>query len=229
VWLAASCAGLAVAGCGGLVRSGAIAQTQQLFDQGECAELLRTSGAAFGYLEGYPELQARVRYLQAECLSRMQRDSEARALYRFLAEQFPTSAEGYLARTRLASAEGGSEEGSVAATPREQPKCDRRGDAPPPISRPEPAYPTGARELGVEGWVLVQYDITRAGRTERLIARAAQPAGVFEASALDAVASWTYQPRDGRPGDDAEPVRQCSVLQFRIAPGSAAPPERGNP
>lgn len=57
-----------------------------------------------------------------------------------------------------------------------------------------PKYPISAINRNIEGWVDVQYDITKFGTTENIRAVQAQPKGVFERSALAAVKRWRYQP-----------------------------------
>ena len=96
--LAALWAPLALFGCGGFMRLGVIAGAHQLFERGECAQLLQRAGSSSSLFEGHPELRARLSFLEAQCLSRMQRESEARALYRYLIEQHPTTPEAYRAR-----------------------------------------------------------------------------------------------------------------------------------
>ena len=48
---------------------------------------------------------------------------------------------------------------------------------------PRPKYPTSAK--GVEGWVRVEFYVTPQGRTERVRVLASEPAGLFDAAAVD--------------------------------------------
>ena len=64
-----------------------------------------------------------------------------------------------------------------------------------PIVRIEPSYPRQAAKNGVEGWVLVRFAVTAKGFTDNVKAVAAEPAGVFDAAAVAAVAQWRYAPR----------------------------------
>ncbi len=64
-----------------------------------------------------------------------------------------------------------------------------------PMSRVNPIYPVIAAQKGIEGFVRVRFDITETGRTANVRVLHAQPAGVFEQAALDAVAKWKYMPR----------------------------------
>ena len=58
-----------------------------------------------------------------------------------------------------------------------------------------PSYPMRARERGTEGWVDLEFTVTRDGTTRDLTVRAAEPAGVFDRAVLEAVERWRYEPR----------------------------------
>ncbi len=62
-----------------------------------------------------------------------------------------------------------------------------------------PEYPQSAREHGVAGWVDVQFTVNTDGTLSEVSIVGAQPVGVFEPNALDAVRHWRYEPvvRDG--------------------------------
>ena len=55
-------------------------------------------------------------------------------------------------------------------------------------------YPRTALRRGIEGYVDVKFDITSTGATENIKILAADPKGIFEKSAIEAVALWKYQP-----------------------------------
>ena len=57
-----------------------------------------------------------------------------------------------------------------------------------------PQYPGGARERGIDGWVDLQFLVGTDGTVDDVRVVGAEPAGVFEQSALDAVRRWRYQP-----------------------------------
>jgi TonB family protein len=57
-----------------------------------------------------------------------------------------------------------------------------------------PVYPVGARTKGIEGWVDVQFRINTDGTVAEASIVGAQPVGIFEPSALDAVRRWRYEP-----------------------------------
>jgi TonB family protein len=80
----------------------------------------------------------------------------------------------------------------------------------------QPAYPTSARERGIEGWVDLQFLVRKDGSLGDLTVVGAEPVGVFEQSALDAVRRWRYQPimRDGQPSEQRARIR----LRFAVKP-----------
>ena len=81
----------------------------------------------------------------------------------------------------------------------------------PAVSRPQPAvlpenslrrtrfvppdYPARALERGTQGWVDIEFTVAADGTTRDAMVRAAEPAGVFDRAALQAVARWRYEPR----------------------------------
>jgi protein TonB len=69
------------------------------------------------------------------------------------------------------------------------------------VSGSGPVYPAHAKAQGVEGTVVVRYDVASDGRVVNARVDSAEPAGIFEAAALEAVRSWRYNPAivDGQP------------------------------
>ncbi|MDP6979256.1 MAG: TonB family protein [Myxococcota bacterium] len=64
-----------------------------------------------------------------------------------------------------------------------------------PLVRIEPEYPMRARQRGIEGWVHVQFTISRSGTVIDPVVAGAQPPGVFEEAAITAVSRWKYNPK----------------------------------
>ncbi len=64
-----------------------------------------------------------------------------------------------------------------------------------------PIYPAAARQAGVEGLVVVRYDVTQEGNVINAVVAESEPAGVFDEAALVAVRSWHFNPRivEGEP------------------------------
>lgn len=71
-----------------------------------------------------------------------------------------------------------------------------------PIFRVEPSYPPRAASRGIQGYVLVFYDIDEEGRVRNARIVESEPRGVFDSAALRAVSKWRYTPEfdeDGKP------------------------------
>jgi TonB family protein len=84
-------------------------------------------------------------------------------------------------RSALASAQ------QAAATAAAAPKL-------PPLKMtrpPRPKYPSSAK--GVEGWVRVEFYVTPEGRTERVRVLSSEPAGVFDAAAVEAMEGARFE------------------------------------
>lgn len=64
-----------------------------------------------------------------------------------------------------------------------------------PTRRVNPKYPTRALRRGIEGYVLLKYDIDTDGRPDNIQVVEAQPPRVFEREARRALSRWKYQPK----------------------------------
>ena len=63
-----------------------------------------------------------------------------------------------------------------------------------PISSARPRYPRRAREAGLDGFVDAVFEIDPDGRVRNIRIVDAEPPGVFEQAAADALARWLYAP-----------------------------------
>jgi TonB family protein len=75
-----------------------------------------------------------------------------------------------------------------------------------------PKFPEEARRRGLDGWVELHFVVGGDGAVSALSVVGAQPAGMFEKAALDAVAQWRYQPVK----HDGQPVSQRIQLRLRF-------------
>ena len=64
-----------------------------------------------------------------------------------------------------------------------------------PLVRVNPMYPPRAQARGIEGWVLVQFTVTKQGTTKDVVVIDADPKGYFERAAINAVKKYRYKPR----------------------------------
>jgi TonB family protein len=77
----------------------------------------------------------------------------------------------------------------------------------------KPNYPQAALERGTEGWVDLVFTVRTDGTITDVSVTGAEPAGIFEQSAMAAVRRWRYEPvkRDGRA------VEQRARLRLRFS------------
>jgi len=75
------------------------------------------------------------------------------------------------------------------------------GSPPAPLKREFPSYPKGAQKRGIEGWVLLEFTVDEKGDVVAPHVVDANPPGVFDATALEAITKWKYEP--ARNGDKA--------------------------
>jgi TonB family protein len=78
-----------------------------------------------------------------------------------------------------------------------------------------PIYPADAKARGVEGYVEVRYAVTVDGFVEALEVVDAQPVGVFEEAALNAVRAWRYKPMVIK-GEIQRAENVHSTLRFEV-------------
>ena len=62
-----------------------------------------------------------------------------------------------------------------------------------PVMRVEPKYPIQAAKNGVEGAVLLKFDIDAQGHTENISVVTSSPENVFDKAAIDALLQWQYE------------------------------------
>jgi len=77
-----------------------------------------------------------------------------------------------------------------------------------------PVFPVAAREHGSSGWVEVQFLVKANGSVSDVIITGAEPVGLFEQAAVDAVRKWRYQPveRNGHATDQRARLRMKFAL-----------------
>ncbi len=70
-----------------------------------------------------------------------------------------------------------------------------------PIVKVQPVYPRRALSRGIEGYVIVEFTVTKQGTTKDIFIVEAKPKGMFEKAATQAAGKFKYKPRivDGQP------------------------------
>ena len=64
-----------------------------------------------------------------------------------------------------------------------------------PIVKVAPTYPRRAAQRGIEGYVVVEFTVTSLGTVTNPVVLEAEPPGVFDKAALDAVKKFKYKPQ----------------------------------
>lgn len=86
--------------------------------------------------------------------------------------------------------------------------------APTATERTPPSFPARARSLGQSGWVTLSFVVDIDGSTQDVHVVEAEPQGVFDDAALDAVKSWRFDPGQHEGTPIAVRVRQ--TLRFEL-------------
>ena len=85
-----------------------------------------------------------------------------------------------------------------------------------PIVRVSPQYPLRASERGIEGWVEVEFTISKLGTVKDPRVLNSHPSSIFDRSALKAIRKWKYNPKI----EDGEPVERPGIkvrLKFDLS------------
>lgn len=64
-----------------------------------------------------------------------------------------------------------------------------------PIVKVAPIYPRRAQSRGIEGYVIVEFIVTKNGSVRDPVVIAAEPASIFDRAAMDAALKFKYKPR----------------------------------
>lgn len=85
-----------------------------------------------------------------------------------------------------------------------------------PVKTVNPVYPKAAAAENVEGFVVLQFDITEEGATDNIRVVESEPAGIFDNNAKKAFGDWEYKPRI----QNGQAQRQTGLLvqlDFKLA------------
>ena len=84
-----------------------------------------------------------------------------------------------------------------------------------PLVRIEPQYPRKAALQGIEGWVILQFNISSTGRVNDIRILNSKPRRVFDRVAVKALKKWKYRPKM----EGSKPVEQKGLkvqLDFKL-------------
>jgi protein TonB len=85
-----------------------------------------------------------------------------------------------------------------------------------PVVRVSPQYPLRASERGIEGWVEVEFTISKLGTVKDPRVFNSHPSSIFDRAALKAIRKWKYNPKI----EDGEPVERPGIkvrLKFELS------------
>ncbi|MHC9509809.1 energy transducer TonB [Kangiella sp. M94] len=84
-----------------------------------------------------------------------------------------------------------------------------------PLYQAQPNYPVGPASQGIEGWVLLQYDVDSSGSLSNIKVVDAQPRRTFDREAIAALKKWKFRPAM----DNGNPVSvkgQTVKIEFNL-------------
>lgn len=84
-----------------------------------------------------------------------------------------------------------------------------------PIVKVAPVYPRRALQRGIEGYVIVEFAVTKSGTVRDPVVVEANPEGIFEQAAMDAALKFKYKPRVVN-GEAAEVAGVQNRITFQI-------------
>ena len=90
------------------------------------------------------------------------------------------------------------------------------------LSGPDLVYPSAARAAGIEGQVVIRYDVTATGSVANPRVVESEPAGTFDAAALAALSQWLFRPRVENGQAVSAPGR-VSTLRFKLGESDEYP------
>lgn len=80
------------------------------------------------------------------------------------------------------------------------------------LKKVDPRFPQSAREKNISGFVVVEVQVSSAGLPVKVRVLESEPPGIFDASALEALRSWVFEPAMIR----GQPVASNVVQRVRF-------------
>jgi protein TonB len=84
-----------------------------------------------------------------------------------------------------------------------------------PMVRIKPDYPMRARQRGIEGWVYVEFTISKIGSVKDVAVLSSEPGTVFDRATVTAVRKWKYNPKI-KDGEAVERPGIRTTLEFSL-------------
>jgi len=83
-----------------------------------------------------------------------------------------------------------------------------------PLLRIPPVYPMRAANRHIQGWVKIEFTITKEGRVKEPVVVAAEPSSIFNRAALKAIRRWKFKPKI--IAGEAYEQRAVQTLEFKL-------------
>ena len=87
-----------------------------------------------------------------------------------------------------------------------------------PVYVPQPQYPRRAQTRGIEGYVLLEYIVTKTGAVRDPVVIEAKPPGIFNRAAINAAVKYKYKPKVVN-GDAIDVAGVKTRITFELADG----------
>jgi TonB family protein len=86
----------------------------------------------------------------------------------------------------------------------------------------KPLYPAKAEAKQTEGWVELDFTVVESGEVRDIAVHAANPPGVFDSAAINALSQWRYRPvlKDAKPAAQRSRIRIRFTLAGRPSPAA---------
>lgn len=84
-----------------------------------------------------------------------------------------------------------------------------------PLVRIPPTYPMRAANRRIQGWVKVEFTITKEGTVTDAVVVASQPSSIFNRAALKAIKRWKFKPQI--IAGEAYEQRAVQTLEFKLS------------
>lgn len=84
-----------------------------------------------------------------------------------------------------------------------------------PLVRIPPTYPMRAANRRIQGWVKVEFTITREGTVKDAVVVASKPGSIFNSAALKAIKRWKFKPQI--IAGEAYEQRAVQTLEFKLS------------
>ncbi len=85
-----------------------------------------------------------------------------------------------------------------------------------PIVKVAPVYPRRAQTRGIEGYVLLEFVVTKSGSVRDPVVVEAKPSGIFDRAAINAALKFKYKPKVVN-GEPIEVAGVRNLVRFELA------------